>query len=236
MSKPKLPLSVQFRKHWWFFVSAIGLLAIMGGLTATYRDAIFATTTDDYARYSFTMTALIAVSLAIYFWYLQKQDNETIEALSRDIHRHINLQAQIQDSIRINSFNSIKVSLTHAVATIEHITQEIVKKQSQSNDVIATAEYLDHLLVIYHSLRPPIESILQQLVILRPYIRGEFASKIESVAETIMYTGLASKDESAGGRIFAVEAPDTVMQWLNFAKETINKIAQLDKEIEDYRP
>ncbi|AIF84154.1 hypothetical protein NTE_02099 [Candidatus Nitrososphaera evergladensis SR1] len=221
-------------KHKNFGIIAILLTAALVGLTYTYFGDIKSASGFDV--YAFDFNILVAVSLGFYFWYLQKQDGDKLQKVANEIREHIEQQRQIQDSIRLNSLNGIKVSLAYTGTTIEHIMKEVVKKQSNTNDLIATAEYLDHLLVIYHSLKPPVDSTLQQLAILRPYIRGEFANKIESVTKHIRYTGLASGDESNDGRPFAVESQGTVMQWLRFAKETIDKIDQLDKEIQDYKP
>src|SRR5579884_758957 len=81
MPRPKIPLRAQIVKHWLFILITSFLLGLMIYITMQYTGAIVSNSTDAYARYSFTVSGLIAVTSAYLFWYVQKQDSDKMQTI-----------------------------------------------------------------------------------------------------------------------------------------------------------
>jgi hypothetical protein len=91
----KEPDRLQLRKHWSFLLIVIGLILSVLASNVIYSHVIFSKPTDEYAQYSFVMSILVAVALAVFFWYLQKQDNDKMQEVLDKINTLVSERAKI---------------------------------------------------------------------------------------------------------------------------------------------
>lgn len=190
-----------------------------------------------FARYSLVIEIIVGLMLGLFFWYLQKIDNDKTQELEtlqntivEEVRMYVAQQKEIQDSIREASLKVIQRQLQSAMRNILFTIGRI--EAFPKNDLNERAKRLDDSLkrIRFESYANTIDQQLSQVA---PYIHREFTDEVSYISSDLRLLSFQINDKNEK-RLFDVDKPETVENWLRYAKSVYHAIKEVNKTIEDY--